>query len=421
VIVSKFVSNCFDCAQKRAQSTTISPTNSVDSQLSDGATSASSGPSPYIISELETMLYYYGISPSPPSLVYRTGGLKMPWSLGPESNPRPKQVCGVFGHKLNTVWDEMGFKVRDGLNAQRIDWSSIDVARFITDEDGDQKIEGPVVIWVGVYPGSLQDEEAIISAKTILELLAKYDIDDVEVEYRESIYRRSVGPALLRPASKVNATVDVRSPLTPTLGLSIAASDRPHAQGTMALFFAEGGKSKKILGLTCHHVLFKTDAQTNNSYVFAGLGAPCRYVQLLGTRAYKGLLASIEDKAVHHARAAEACTQRITWLEERVGGDEEMIEDLSQTRAELVKTKKTIDGLEVFYAQVKKDWESPEQRIIGHIRYSSAITYNTDPGGFTEDWGAFELDGSKFRASFEGNVLDLGMFPSIHLSPGFEI
>ena len=42
----------------------------------------------------------------------------------------------------------------------------------------------------------------------------------------------------------------------------------------MTLYFAEGGNSDNVLGLTCHHVLFKTDGATNNDYVFAGACAP---------------------------------------------------------------------------------------------------------------------------------------------------
>jgi hypothetical protein len=36
----------------------------------------------------------------------------------------------------------------------------------------------------------------------------------------------------------------------------------------MALYFAEGDNSDKVLGLTCHHVLFKSDTATDDDYVF---------------------------------------------------------------------------------------------------------------------------------------------------------
>jgi hypothetical protein len=305
MISSEFVTACIVFAMEHAQGSAIFPTSELSlshqlSLLNDYASCASSNSPPYRVSKLEAMFYYSGISPTPPKLVYRTGSSKTPWvkPTGPEAYRKLKQARGVFGHKLNVVWKDVGPLVRDLLNTQRVAWTSIDVARFITDGDGDEKIHGPVVLWVGVRPDSLQGKDAFSSGNEILDLLASFDINDVEVEYRESIYKRSDGPALLPSVSSLNTTVDVRGPLTPALGLPIAASDRPDSQGTMALYFGEGGNSDKVLGLTCHHVLFKTDGDTNDDYVFAGAGAPRKYVQLLGTSAFDKLLASIKIRIV---------------------------------------------------------------------------------------------------------------------------
>ncbi|KAF8260461.1 hypothetical protein EI94DRAFT_1610857 [Lactarius quietus] len=361
------------------------------------------------------MYYYSGISPTPPKLVYRTGSLKTPWikPTGLESYRKLKQVRGVFGHRINDVWEDVGPQFRDLLNTQGVAWTSIDVARFITDGDGDEKIRGPVVLWIGVRPDSLQGEDAFNSGEEILDLLARFQIDDVEVEYRESVYRRSVGPALLRSVSNHNTTVDVRGPLTPALGLPIAASDRPDAQGTMALYFGEGGDSDKVLGLTCHHFLFKTDAQTNDDYVFAGASSPRKNVQLLGTRAFDKLLASIKLRIGRHGIMVELYKEEIKTLEERENGDDE--EDVEEAREELEKTRpllasanRAIEDLERFYKQVKSEWGPPAQRTIGHIRSSPAVAFHVGPKGFTEDWGAFQLDGPKFKDAFKGNYIDLG-------------
>jgi hypothetical protein len=62
----------------------------------------------------------------------------------------------------------------------------------------------------------------------------------------------------------------------------------------------------------------------------------------------------------------------------------------------------------------KEHWSKPSQRIIGHVIRSPAITVNTDSYVFTKDYAVVKLD-EKFRNSFKGNVLDLGVFPSIHL------
>jgi hypothetical protein len=75
----------------------------------------------------------------------------------------------------------------------------------------------------------LDSDAAFDSSNKILDLLAINDVDDVEVEYRESVFTPSAGPALLPSVSNLNTTVDVRGPLIPALGLFIATSQRPDA------------------------------------------------------------------------------------------------------------------------------------------------------------------------------------------------
>jgi len=430
VISSDFVHACIVFARQCAQdsgASLVSPTESDLSNLSLGDDYPSSVSSldhspPHVVSKDEAIYYYSGISPSPPRLVYRTGLLTTPWvkPKGLEAYRKLKQVRGVFNHMLNSVWEDLGPQVRDLLNVQRIRWSSIDVARFITDGESDSQNVGPVVVWIGVVPDSLEYARAVSSGAEILSILKSFGIEDVEVEYRESVYRRSVGPELLRHVSRVNDTADVRSPLTPTLCLSIAAADWPEAQGTMGLYFAEGGTSNKVLGLTCHHVLFKTDATTNNSYVLAdNISAPRKYVQLLGPRAFNKLLDSIKLRIGRHAIMLRQHEEGIERLEQRLvdGGDgddddnEEVAEakkELEVTRGQVKAVNAAIETLERFYSDVKMGWGAPRQRFVGHIRSSPAIAFNVGPEGFTEDWGAFEIDRPKFANAFKGNVLDLG-------------
>ncbi|KAI0310769.1 hypothetical protein OF83DRAFT_1070010 [Amylostereum chailletii] len=365
------------------------------------------------------MFYYSGISPSPPKLLYRTGLQTTPWvkPKGPEAYRILKEVRGVFGHRINDVWEELGPKVRDVLNVRGIRWSSIDVARFVTDGDSDTQIVGPVVIWIGVLPDLLDGPQAITLGDEILALLQSFSIEDVEVEYRELIYTRSVGPELLRHVSSVNHTIDIRSPLTPTLSLSIAAADRPDAQGTMGLYFAKDGTSDKVLGLTCHHILFKTDANTNDSYTLASnTDAPRKDVQLLGTRAFKKFLDSIRLHIGNHAimlRHYEKMIKRVGAKLERLGDVDKYNKEAAEAKKELgvaegkvEELNAAIETLEEFYGQVKQDWSAPSQRVVGHIRCSPAVSVGD--GGYTEDWGAFEIDRPKFANGYEGNVMDLG-------------
>ncbi|KAL5492232.1 hypothetical protein ACEPAI_3679 [Sanghuangporus weigelae] len=122
-LISKdFVTACIVYARQHAQSSAVCPTDSESelsqlSLLSDYASSTSSNSPPYVVSKLESMFYYSGISPTPPKLVYRTGSSKMPWvkPTRPESYRKLKQARGVFGHKLNVIWKAVGPLVRDLL------------------------------------------------------------------------------------------------------------------------------------------------------------------------------------------------------------------------------------------------------------------------------------------------------------------
>ena len=132
------------------------------------------------------------------------------------------------------------------------------------------------VTWRAFAPRSTSTNSLSAISRTITSKFFNFDILDAEVEYREFVYKRSVGPVLLRSVSDFNTTVDVRGPLTPALGLSPSRPlTGPMPRATMALYFAaEGGNSDKVLGLTCQHVLLETDGSTNDDYVFAGTGAP---------------------------------------------------------------------------------------------------------------------------------------------------
>jgi hypothetical protein len=140
VISSEFITCRSDSepastAQKHAQGSAIHPTESESSQLrrsnahvsaqlslSNAHASSSSSKSPsHLVSELEAMSYYSGVSPTPPKLVYRTGSLKTP-CVKPKGLElyHKKQAHGVFNHKLNKIWKVVGPQVRDLLNAQRV-------------------------------------------------------------------------------------------------------------------------------------------------------------------------------------------------------------------------------------------------------------------------------------------------------------
>jgi hypothetical protein len=73
-------------------------------------------------------------------------------------------------------------------------WTSTDVARigFVGES------VAPILIWIGIKPGTLSGEDGLAVAKECKQLLVASEIYDVEVEICESVVTRYVG---LTPSS----------------------------------------------------------------------------------------------------------------------------------------------------------------------------------------------------------------------------
>jgi len=105
-----------------------------------------------------------------PLLLYRTGSEKYPFvkPKGSQAYRTSKSVRGVYGTPLNAVWSTVGPLVRDLIKTQKIRYTSIDAARFITHETDKKDIPGPVVIWIGVHPGYTTADTAHDVSENIL-------------------------------------------------------------------------------------------------------------------------------------------------------------------------------------------------------------------------------------------------------------
>jgi hypothetical protein len=321
-----------------------------------------------------------------------------------------KELRPVFGHKLNTVWKDLGPKICEHLDSVGVLWTTIDVVRFIWLKEGETI--GPVVLWVGVAPETLIGKDAHTAAHGCLDLLRDVEITDVEVEFRESIYTRLAGPNLLEHAEfrDFGPTIDFLGPLTPALGLSIAAQATPRTEGTGGLYLAEGGDSKNVLPVTARHVLLPTNAGPNVDYAYKNTKAR-RNVQLLGVKTYDNLVKSVKLKIEGHSTSAERYNERIEESQER-----ETYDDIEKATAKRKELQKLLDkansereALDKFYGEVLIKWRAPSQRILGHIVRSPPITLGAGTDRFTEDYAVVELDSSRIKDAFMGNVIDLGM------------
>ncbi len=76
-----------------------------------------------------------------------------------------------------------------------------------------------------------------------------------------------------------------------------------------------------------------------------------------------------------------------------------------KTQGLLDEADEAMEALKVLLDQVDKD-----NRVLGHILCSPAITLGVGECRFTEDWGIFQVKRAKLGDGFQGNKLDPGAF-----------
>lgn len=281
-------------------------------------------------------------------------------------------------------------------------WTSTDVVRIGNAGES----SAPVILWIGVMPESLSGDDGIVVAHKCRELFEEHGITDVEVEIRESVVTRmtrSVGPQLLKSAHDSHPTVNVREPLTVTLGLSICARSTPWAEGTGGFFISEGPKSNRLLLVTARHIVFEPDKANNKKFERKTDSQRRHDVILLGDAAFQRLLESVQTEI----RSKELTVQH---EEERIKLFE--VQDDPESNKERGKAQTLLDeaiyGLKAFYQDVSTRWATQESRVLGHIIFSAPIGVGVGIDQFTEDFATIEIDRSKINANnFIGNVVDL--------------
>ncbi|KAH9164036.1 hypothetical protein EDB89DRAFT_2142029 [Lactarius sanguifluus] len=345
-------------------------------------------PSPQLTdSDFEAHSDYYGL-PSHPLSVYHTGDLCK--RTGPDTQRVPKELRPICEHPIADVWRELGQQIYQYLDSVNVKWTTIDPVRFAEVE----KEAGPLFLWVGVKPGSLSRKDAEGAAIGCKKILKESNLTDVEIAFRESVFTRSTGPRLLNYVPSSHATADVRSPLTPALGLQIAARHTPRCEGTGALYIRE--------------------AQCLTSSTLTRLAAIEQVnlvatVLLLGSKRYPGVLESVEDKIKRQVTLVHECGVKLRRLGAAGGDDDARARERGELMALLEEAKTVIETLNVLHHEVTESWGTVSQRVLGHIVHSPPLSVGVGPKLFSEDWALIELHSEKIdMATFKGNVIDLG-------------
>jgi hypothetical protein len=192
------------------------------------------------------------------------------------------------------------------------------------------------------------------------------------------------------------------------------------AQGTLTLWFHEnkdgnGDISPKICGVSNCHVLRK---DTTVDYEHKG-GAPKDFVRVCGVRRFQRGLDEIKKHISDHGIRADVWTREIDRLEAMEDDDDEVVGEIHANRRNLDVENEAIRQLEALYEEVMKHWFDIQlHRDIGYVQHAEAIKVDVEGGTrYTSDWAAFLAAEAKVKASFEGNVVDLGAFRSFSYLP----
>ncbi|KAG7446143.1 uncharacterized protein BT62DRAFT_932507 [Guyanagaster necrorhizus] len=358
---------------------------------------------PYPPSPVEARCFYYGL-PSRPTLVARSSADIWVEPMGPEAYLIPKESSPVGLHPLREIWEAtVGPAMIDYLDFKGVKMTSLDPVRMgYVDESSP-----PVIIWMGVVPGSLSAKDGVEVATHCKNILSAYNINDVHVEIRESEISYSAGPKMYRPFSTYNATAQAQEPFSTALGLPICAKDSPTIEGTGGFFISDPRNPGKIYLVTARHVVFHSDRDSNELYQHCNSSQPHRDILLFGDAAIEKYINAIEFEIGRKHMIIEDLWDQLEYAKQK--GEKNAVAKQKHVLPQLEEASKAIRALKKFLADVSRDWKKQENRVLGHIVLSPPISFGVGEEGFMEDWAVIEIDDSKINLNnFVGNVIDLG-------------
>ncbi|KAL4078815.1 hypothetical protein V8B97DRAFT_2067909 [Scleroderma yunnanense] len=267
----------------------------------------------------------------------------------------PKETRPICEHLIADVWDELSLQVFEYLDSVNVIWTTIDPVHFAEVE----KDAGPILLW-------------------------EFEITNVEVVFRELLFTWSASQQLFDYVSSVHATAKVSSPLTPALGLQIAARATPRFEGTRGIYICEGGKSERVFILMSWYVVLLPNAGRNELYACIKASQPRHDVLLFSSKAYQHVLKFIMVRIGRKAILVDHYKDELeSFGEVDKDHDDTQAEEQKKFKDLLEKAEKAIDTLHEFHSEVM----------------------NASTKCFTEDG----LHGKKIDwEAFKGNVIDLG-------------
>ena len=360
-------------------------------------------PAPGVPSSTEAEFYYYGLR-SQPALVARSSDTVWFQPTGPEAYLKAKELRTVGRHGLNDVWETVvASAIESYLQSQQVDYRSVDPARI--GYAGSNVF--PLVLWIGVAPGSLSGTDGRAVALGCRDILINNGITDVEVEIRVSI--AALQTRLYAPVLTSDPIVRAIEPFATSLGIPICAATTPSIEGTGGFFFTDSRRPGKVFLVTARHVLFHPDRTVNTDYVLGPTGDAKKNVFLLGDAGLEARIAAIEAEIGGKEIILTQLTARMKAVEGR--DDAAARRERKKVEQEEEEAMEAKEALKTVLHDVKLGWPSGSNadRTLGHVVLSPSFGFSVGPNKYTEDWAVIEMDASCIdKENFTGNCIDLG-------------
>lgn len=361
---------------------------------------------PSIPTPEEIQCRYYGISGHPQFIARSSCD---PW-FGRETDlvdyPRMELLPSEQSHPLGEAWRRgLDMEVHHHLVQKSVAYVCVDALRM---RRVGQDI-APLIIWLGVPPGSLSAVQGIALALGLRGLITRKEIYDVHVEIRES----TIAPLakMLRPTTDdiisftMRPLARHREAISTSLGLPICAEETPQKCGTATLFFTTPSRPHKLYLLTARHTLFDCDADNGHyAYPDSKGNAPMRKVLLLGPVLISKHIEEVdveierlhmrntELKAILEVKDRSGKGEEATWLRRMLEENEYQVQKYQNFRVEL------------------QNWTKPTDCIIGHVVLSPPLVLGFGDDRYTQDFAVVEVYTNNAivdATNFIGNVIDL--------------
>ncbi|KAF8350664.1 hypothetical protein F5887DRAFT_1209562 [Amanita rubescens] len=308
----------------------LSDTETLWSKLSSNS-DALTVVAPDMVSKYEIHFYYHGI-----------GNLQLMWRSDLETNPFPIPAPGTRFFKIPTK--TVPWRLRHEAQRAPSSYGSLFV------------------------PNTAKPRDVCDATPDILQILAKFNITDVVVQWYEGSVVRLDGPPLMSVVKNSNAKFGLNTPFNTGQGIPIARQS-DDAQGTLTLLFKE---------------LDEADPQ---------------HILVCGERRLDLAITEIEKAVAKGFRDAVRLFEEVEELEKALA--------LDRKRNALKEKNEDHAGLKELFDEVKGEWKDSNGRRFGIVDWAPKIAVRVDEREYTRDIATFAVDDEKLK-NFVRNSVDLG-------------